>query len=57
MRDLGLAHGGFSKHFKGKEELLLESLSEAFREIADFMAHAAERARGELRGRLKGRPI
>jgi len=24
--------------------LLLESLSEAFREIADFMAHAAERA-------------
>lgn len=41
MRDAGLTHGGFYKHFENKEELLMESLSEAFREIADRLAHAA----------------
>src|ERR1700733_3090840 len=44
MRDAGLTHGGFYKHFSSKEEMLLESLSEAFREISDRMACAAERA-------------
>jgi TetR/AcrR family transcriptional regulator, transcriptional repressor for nem operon len=43
MRDAGLTHGGFYKHFASKDELLLESLSEAFREIADVLAHAAEK--------------
>ena len=33
MRDAGLTHGGFYKHFGSKEDLLLESLREAFREI------------------------
>jgi TetR/AcrR family transcriptional regulator, transcriptional repressor for nem operon len=47
MRDTGLTHGGFYKHFKSKDELLLESLSEAFREIADKLAHAAEQSRRE----------
>ena len=34
MRDAGLTHGGFYKHFGSKDDLLLESLSEAFREIS-----------------------
>jgi TetR/AcrR family transcriptional repressor of nem operon len=42
MRDTGLTHGGFYKHFGSKDELLLESLREAFREIADRWAQAAE---------------
>src|ERR1017187_5034549 len=44
MRDTGLTHGGFYKHFESKDELLLESLREAFREIADNLAHAAEQS-------------
>lgn len=35
MRDNGLTHGGFYKHFENKDELLMESVHEAFREIAD----------------------
>jgi len=42
MRDAGLTHGGFYKHFKSKDELLLESLSEAFREMAESLSLAAE---------------
>ncbi len=42
MRDAGLTHGGFYKHFESKDELLVESLSEAFREIADCLTKAAE---------------
>lgn len=42
MRDAGLTHGGFYRHFGSKDELLLESLSEAFRQIADSLARAAE---------------
>lgn len=44
MRDAGLTHGGFYKHFGNKDELLLESLKEAFREIADRLAHAVEKS-------------
>jgi TetR/AcrR family transcriptional regulator, transcriptional repressor for nem operon len=44
MRDTGLTHGGFYKHFGSKEELLIESLSEAFREMADNLAQAAEQS-------------
>jgi TetR/AcrR family transcriptional regulator, transcriptional repressor for nem operon len=47
MRDTGLTHGGFYKHFGSKEELLLESLREAFRETADHLAQAAEQAHQE----------
>src|SRR5215472_10199331 len=32
MRDTGLTHGGFYKHFASKDELLIESLKEDFRE-------------------------
>ena len=42
MRDAGLTHGGFYKHFESKDELLTDSLREAFREMADFLAQAAE---------------
>jgi TetR/AcrR family transcriptional repressor of nem operon len=44
MRDAGLTHGGFYKHFGSKDELLMESLSEAFRDIADRLAHAGEQS-------------
>ena len=44
MRDTGLTHGGFYKHFGSKDELLLESLREAFREIEDTLVHAAEQS-------------
>jgi len=42
MRDTGLTHGGFYKHFGSKDDLLVESLSEGFREIADTLVQAAE---------------
>jgi TetR/AcrR family transcriptional repressor of nem operon len=45
MRDAGLTHGGFYKHFSGKDELLTESLSEAFREIADRLTQIAEKSK------------
>src|ERR1700746_2769711 len=41
MRDTGLTHGGFYKHFESKDDLLLESLSEAFRDIIDRLVRAA----------------
>ena len=44
MRDTGLTHGGFYKHFASKDDLLLESLSEAFREIVDTWVHAAQQS-------------
>jgi TetR/AcrR family transcriptional repressor of nem operon len=42
MKDAGLTHGGFYKHFGSKDDLLLESLREGFREIEDSLAQAAE---------------
>ena len=42
VKDAGLTHGGFYKHFKSKDDLLLESLREGFREIEDALVHAAE---------------
>jgi TetR/AcrR family transcriptional repressor of nem operon len=44
MRDAGLTHGGFYKHFGSKDDLLTESLSEAFREIADRLTQIAEKS-------------
>ena len=38
MQDAGLTHGGFYKHFGSKDELLLASLSEAFKENTERMA-------------------
>src|SRR5215469_16208994 len=44
MRDSGLTHGGFYKHFGSKDELLIESLKEGFREIIDTLVCAAEQS-------------
>ncbi len=45
MRDTGLTHGGFYKHFESKDELLLESLHEAFGEIIEDLERVAEQSR------------
>jgi TetR/AcrR family transcriptional repressor of nem operon len=45
MQDAGLTHGGFYKHFGSKDELLLESLDEAFRDVAESLTRAAEASR------------
>ena len=47
MRGSGLTHGGFYKHFGSKEELLMESLHEAFRDIGDTLARAAEQSHSQ----------
>jgi TetR/AcrR family transcriptional regulator, transcriptional repressor for nem operon len=47
MHDTGLTHGGFYKHFKSRDELLIESLGEAFRDVGDKLARAAQGAKGE----------
>jgi TetR/AcrR family transcriptional repressor of nem operon len=44
MQDAGLTHGGFYKHFDSKDELLVESLREAFGEIIETLACVAEKA-------------
>jgi TetR/AcrR family transcriptional repressor of nem operon len=44
MRDAGLTHGGFYRHFASKDELLIESLKEGFREIIDTLIRAAEQS-------------
>jgi TetR/AcrR family transcriptional regulator, transcriptional repressor for nem operon len=45
MRDTGLTHGGFYKHFESKENLLGESVQEAFRDITDKLVRAAAQSR------------
>lgn len=47
MQSTGLTHGGFYKHFESKDELLLESLHEAFEEIGETLSRAAEQTRPE----------
>jgi TetR/AcrR family transcriptional regulator, transcriptional repressor for nem operon len=47
MRDNGLTHGGFYKHFASKDELLLESLHEAFEEIGGILAAAVRQHKHE----------
>ena len=44
MQDAGLTHGGFYKHFASKDELLVESLKEGFREIIATLVRAAEQS-------------
>jgi TetR/AcrR family transcriptional repressor of nem operon len=44
MRDTGLTHGGFYKHFGGKDELLAESIGEAFGQMGARLVSAAERS-------------
>jgi TetR/AcrR family transcriptional regulator, transcriptional repressor for nem operon len=42
MKGAGLTHGGFYKHFASKDDLVLESLRQGFREIEDTLVHAAQ---------------
>jgi TetR/AcrR family transcriptional repressor of nem operon len=42
MRDEGLTHGGFYKHFESKDELLIESIRKAFQEMAERLSRVAE---------------
>lgn len=44
MRDTGLTHGGFYKHFGSKDELLLVSIRQAFRDTAEHLGRVAEQA-------------
>jgi TetR/AcrR family transcriptional repressor of nem operon len=44
MRDTGLTHGGFYKHFANKDALLVESLGEAFIDIGDALARVTEKS-------------
>jgi TetR/AcrR family transcriptional regulator, transcriptional repressor for nem operon len=47
MGATGLTHGGFYKHFGSKDDLVLESLSQAFREFGDLLVRAAEQSHRE----------
>ncbi|HEV2116349.1 MAG TPA: TetR/AcrR family transcriptional regulator [Terriglobales bacterium] len=44
MRDAGLTHGGFYKHFASKDELLIESLKQGFRDTIATLVRAAEQS-------------
>lgn len=48
MKDVGLTHGGFYRHFESKEDLYVDAIAKGFQEAADRMLAAAARApRGE----------
>jgi len=51
MKDLGLTHGGFYRHFGSKEDLYVQAVTRAFQQAGDRMVEAAKRAPkgGELR--------
>jgi len=51
MKDLGLTHGGFYRHFESKEDLYVDAIVRGFQEVADRMMAAAARAPqgGQLR--------
>src|SRR5215467_10622257 len=44
MRDTGLTHGGFYKHFSSKGDLLAESVTEAFRDMGARLIRVAEQS-------------
>jgi TetR/AcrR family transcriptional repressor of nem operon len=44
MQDTGLTHGGFYKHFSSKNDLLVESMGEAFQQTADWLAGVGRQA-------------
>jgi TetR/AcrR family transcriptional repressor of nem operon len=51
MKDLGLTHGGFYRHFENKEDLYVQAVTRGFQETGDRMVAAAKAAPkgGELR--------
>src|SRR5882724_10587101 len=44
MRDTGLTHGGFYKHFPSKDDLLAESVTEAFGDMSARLVKVAEQS-------------
>ena len=44
MKELGLTHGGFYRHFESKDELLIEAISLGLAEIADKLDRIAQQA-------------
>ena len=44
MKELGLTHGGFYRHFASKDELYAEALSQGFKEMGDRLTAVAEAA-------------
>jgi TetR/AcrR family transcriptional repressor of nem operon len=43
MKELGLTHGGFYRHFESKDDLLVAAISQALSEVADRLARIAEK--------------
>ncbi len=44
MKDLGLTHGGFYRHFESKDALLVEAIALGLDEVAERLAHIADQA-------------
>jgi TetR/AcrR family transcriptional regulator, transcriptional repressor for nem operon len=44
MKDVGLTHGGFYRHFESKEELYVDAIARGFQEAADRMVAVAAKA-------------
>jgi len=44
MKNVGLTHGGFYRHFQSKEDLYVDAIARGFQEAADRMLAAAAKA-------------
>jgi len=44
MKDVGLTHGGFYRHFKSKEDLYVDAVTRGFQQTGDRLLAAARRA-------------
>jgi TetR/AcrR family transcriptional repressor of nem operon len=44
MKDIGLTHGGFYRHFESKEDLFVDAIARGFQDAADGMIAAAAHA-------------
>ena len=44
MKELGLTHGGFYRHFGSKDDLFVDAIALSFREVGDRLERAAEAA-------------
>ena len=44
MKELGLTHGGFYRHFASKDELLIAAVAQGFLEMADRLERVAAKA-------------